>query len=145
MKRNLLFVILLFAAFNAFAQAPFTHYRPAPDVQYSPQPSNDYNNLFNYNYNTTPNYYNSTPQPQQQEPSQILSTRGYYIKNGQWNSVLLKVKVVGERVYVVGIKRENTGWNDCNYQAYTTNLMQQEIKQNFDYYIGDYNYGKIYF
>lgn len=105
--------------------------------------SNSYNNNNYQNYNP---YNYSTPQrPQQQKKSQIVSTRGYYINNNQWNSVLLKVQVIDEKIYVVGIKRSSTGWSNESIRAYSTELMQKEIKDNFDYYIGDYVYGRIYF
>ncbi len=141
MKKYLFVTILLLTSITVFAQnAPFVIYTPAPDIRSS---NNNYNNYYNYN-NNYDNLYNIQPR-QQEHSSQTLSTRGYYIKNNQWVPVLLKVKVTEDNVYVVGIKRSTTGWSNESIRAYSTELMQKEIKDNFDYYIGDYVYGKIYF
>lgn len=140
MKKYLFVTILLLTSITVFAQnAPFVIYTPAPDIR----SNNSYNNYYNYN-NNYDNLYNIQPR-QQEHSSQTLSTRGYYIKNNQWNPILLKVQIVGEDIRVIGIKRQTVGWTKSDYKAYSTQLMQQEIKDNFDYYIGDYEYGKIYF
>lgn len=126
------------------ASAQFTTFEPViVDRNGNRVQMNSGTNSYNNNYNTNPYNY-STPKRQQQ-PAQVISTRGYYIKNNQWNSVLIRVKVVGEDVYVVGIKRQTTGWANSSSKAYSTQFMQQEIRDNFDYYIGDYIYGNIYF
>ena len=140
MKKYLFVTLLLLTSITVFAQnAPFVIYTPAPDVR----SNNSYNNYYNYN-NNYDNLYNFQ-QRQQDRSSQILSIRGYYIKNNQWNPILLKVKIIGEDIWVTGIKRGSVGWTNSNNKAYSTQFMQQEIKDNFDYYIGDYEYGKIYF
>ena len=97
----------------------------------------------NYNY-YNPNI-NDTPQGFQQAPSQVSSIRGYYIKNNQWNSVLIRVKIVGENISVVGVKR-SIGWDNRNFYIYKVSpTMSQEIKDNFEYYINAYDFGNIYF
>lgn len=127
------------------ASAQFTTFEPViVDRNGNRVQMNSGNNNYNNYYNTNPYNY-STPQRQQQQPSQLLSTRGYYINDNQWNSVLLRVKVVGEDVYVVGIKRQATGWSNSSSKAFSTQFMQQEIKDNFDYYVRDYIFGNIYF
>lgn len=129
------------------ASAQFTTYEPViVDRNGNWVNYNNHNNNSNYSnpYNDN-SYQYRTPQRSQQQQSQTISTRGYYINNNQWKSVLLKVQIVDEKVYVVGIKRQATGWSNDRVRAYSTELMQKEIKDNFDYYIGDYVYGKIYF
>ena len=66
--------------------------------------SNNYNN-----YNNENNYNYSIPQrSEQQQQSQILSTRGYYFNNNQWNPVLLRVKVIGENAHnFISLNRKN--------------------------------------
>lgn len=136
MKKSLFIIFAMF--FSITASAQFVIYESAEG--YGSRSQQQYNNSGYNNYNLD-QYYQAPPKPQ----SQIISTRGYYIKNNQWNSVLLKVKVVGNDVYVVGIKRQSTGWSNSNTKASTTDIMQREIKDNFDYYIRDYGYGIIYF
>ena len=127
------------------ASAQFTTFEPViVDRNGNRVQMNSGNNSYNNYYNMNPYNY-GTPQRQQQQPTQVISTRGYYIKNNQWNSVLIRVKVVGEDVYVVGIKRQATGWSNSSSKASSTQFMQQEIRDNFDYYVGDYVYGNIYF
>ena len=143
MKKFMFIATALLMSLSASAQ--FTVFEPVIVdrngnwVNRESNSSRDYNNSYDFNM----------PQPsqpsQQQQQSQVFSTRGYYINNNQWVSVLLKVKVIEDNVYVVGIKRSTTGWSNESIRAYSTELMQKEIKDNFDYYIGDYVYGKIYF
>ena len=140
MKKLLSLLAVMLIAITADAQAPFTYYRPV-----QPSTGGDSYSQPSYNYGNSNSYYYSAPQSSQQEGSQVLSTRGYYFKDNQWNTVLLRVKVVGNNVYVVGIKRSSTGWSQQSTKASTTDYLQKEIKEVFDYYIGDYVYGRIYF
>lgn len=143
MKRLMLIGAVMMMSLSTSAQ--FTTFEPViVDRNGNRVQMNSSNNSYNNYYNTTPYNY-GTPQRQQQQPAQVISTRGYYIKNNQWNSVLIRVKVVGEDVYVVGIKRQATGWSNSSSKASSTQFMQQEIRDNFDYYVGDYVYGNIYF
>lgn len=139
--------VLMAMMMSLTASAQFTTYKPViVDRNGNWVNYNDGNNNSNYSnpYNNN-TYQYRTPQRSQQQQSQTISTRGYYIYNNQWKSVLIKVQIIDDKVYVVGIKRQSTGWANEKKQAYSTQLMQQEIKDNFDYYIGDYVYGKIYF
>lgn len=139
--------LLMAMMMSLTASAQFTTYKPViVDRNGNWVNYNDGNNNSNYSnpYNNN-TYQYRTPQRSQQQQSQTISTRGYYIYNNQWKSVLIKVQIIDDKVYVVGIKRQSTGWANEKKQAYSTQLMQQEIKDNFDYYIGDYVYGKIYF
>lgn len=148
MKKLLSLLAVMLIAITADAQAPFTYYRPVQPSTggdgYS-QPSYNYGNSYSNGYGNSNSYYYSAPQSSQQEGSQVLSTRGYYIKDNQWNTVLLRVKIVDEKVYVVGIKRSTTGWSEQSSRASSTNLLQKEIRDVFDYYVNDYIYGRIYF
>lgn len=163
MKQLLSFFAVLFVSVAVYAQSPFMVYKPfmsdrngnRTDMSNGSK-SNNYNNYYNYKspqrsnsygnnyYNYNP-YYNSSSQQSQQKMSQLISTRGYYIKNNQWWSVPLRVKIIDERVYVIGIKRQSTGWANETIKASSTDFMQKEIRDNFDYYIRDYGYGVIYF
>lgn len=158
MKKLLSLLAVMLIAISADAQAPFTYYRPLqpstgggsnsqPSYNYGNGYGNSYGNSYGNNYGNSygNSYYNSAPRSTQQEEAQVLSTRGYYVKDNQWNTVLLRVKVVGNNVYVVGIKRSSTGWSQQSTKASTTDHLQKEIKEVFDYYIGDYVYGRIYF
>ena len=134
--------VMLFLLMCLSASAQFVVYRSLEPVN-SNNGSNSYNNSNSNSYEQ----FNYTP-PQRTQPqsqSQVISIRGYYVKDNQWNTVLLRVSVINDNVYVVGIKRNSTGWSNSKIKAYSTELMQQEIKDAFDYYIGDYVYGKIYF
>lgn len=145
MKKAMFVLMAMMMSLTASAQ--FTTYKPViVDRNGNWVNYNDGNNNSNYSnpYNNN-TYQYRTPQRSQQQQSQTISTRGYYIYNNQWKSVLIKVQIIDDKVYVVGIKRQSTGWANEKKQAYSTQLMQQEIKDNFDYYIGDYVYGKIYF
>lgn len=139
MKKSLFFIVAMLVSTTASAQ--FVVFESATvgsnSRKIQQQSSNDsYNGYYNQNQ-----YYQSPQRPQ----TQVLSTRGYYIKDNQWNSVLLRVKIIGDDIYVIGINRQSTGWSNCSSKASSTQFMQQNIKDNFDYYIGDYVYGKIYF
>ncbi len=142
MKKLLSILAVMSITITAYAQAPFTIYKPllpSTGGSYS-QPSYNFGNSYDEG-----NYYHyNAPRSNRQENSQVISTRGYYVKDSQWYSVLLKVKVIGEDVYVVGIKRA-TGWSRQSTKAYPTDYLQEKIKEVFDYYIGDYIYGRIYF
>jgi hypothetical protein len=148
MKKLLSILAVMLIAISADAQAPFTYYRPAqPSTgggNYS-QPSYNYGNGYGNSYGNSNSYYNSTPRYSQPQAAQVLSTRGYYYKDNQWHAVLLRVKIVDEKVYVVGIKRSTTGWSEQSSRASSTNLLQKEIRDVFDYYVNDYVYGRIYF
>lgn len=137
MKKSLFIIFAMF--FSITASAQFVIFESVEG--YGNRSQQQYNNSGYNSYNNQNQYYQAPPKPQ----SQIISTRGYYIKDNQWNSVLLKVKVVGNDVYVVGIKRQTTGWTESNLKAHSTLLRQQEIKDNFDYFVGDYVYGDIFF
>lgn len=141
MKKLLSCLLVMLVSISASAQVQFYQYKP-----YQPSRSgNSYGNNYGNNYGSDNLFNYSTPQRPQQQYSQIISTRGYYIKGNQWHSVLLRVKVIDEQVYVVGIKRSTTGWSNEPTRAYSTELMQKDIKENFDYYINDYINGRIYF
>ena len=140
MKKFLLTAVFAVLALTVSAQysAPFTTYTPVYVDGYG-NSSQQYSNPF---ANSEP-IFTPPSQPQQQQ-SQILSTRGYYFKNNQWNSVLVKVQVIGDYVYVVGVKKQ-TGWSSDKLKASSTQLMPQNIRESFDYYVSDYSYGRIYF
>lgn len=142
MKKLVFILLTLLMCLSASAQ--FVVYRSLEPVNSNnganSYNNSNYNNYYQFNY-TPPQRSQSQPQPQ----SSVISIRGYYVKDNQWNTVLLRVSVINDDVYVVGIKRNSTGWSNSKIKAYSTELMQQEIKDAFDYYIGDYVYGKIYF
>ena len=146
MKKLLLFLSVMLISLSASAQ--FTVYKPVIVDKNGNWVNRNDNNSNNYNPNNDNIYNFSTPQrsqQQQQQQSPAISIRGYYNSNDQWKSVLIKVQIIDKKVYVVGIKRQTTGWSNEKTRAYSTELMEKEIKDNFDYYIGDYVYGKIYF
>lgn len=145
MRKHLLFIALMLITGKSSAQ--FTVYKPVIVDRNGNwvNRNNETNSPGLAPFDINPYNFGSTPQQPQVQESQVISTRGYYINNNQWNSVLIKVQIIGDNVYVVGIKRQSVGWTNEKTRAYSTELMQKEIKDNFDYYIGDYSYGKIYF
>ena len=144
MKKNLLIILTSIISLSASAQ--FTTFEPVIVDRYGNRVEM---NSSRSNSNSSSNYYNYNPynyqQRQQVHSSQTLSTRGYYIKNNQWHPVLLKVKVIGEEIWVTGIKRQTIGWSNCDKRVNSTRYLQEEISNSFDYYVGDYEFGNIYF
>ena len=109
MKKLMLIISVMLISISASAQ--FTTYEPViVDRSGNRVDLNSGSNSYGFNNQYNPYNYSSPQRPQQVQPqaqpqveSQVISTRGYYIKNNQWNSVLIRVKVVGENVYVVGV------------------------------------------
>ena len=145
MKKIIFIALTMMVSLAASAQysAPFVIYTP---ITGGSNGSNS-NNLNSNNYGGyNPFGYDSYSMPgrsHQQQESQVLSTRGYYKKNGQLCSVLIRVQVRGNDVYVVGIKKSSVGWTNTQIKAET--LLFDELKDHFDYYVHDYSYGRIYF
>ena len=129
----------MFVSITSFAQ--FTIYEPATVDRNSGNPNSGYYNNRNYNNYNSYNY----SIPQQPQSSQTSTVRGYYIRNNQWQSVLMRVRIDGDNVYINGIKR-SMGWDNTKYPIYSVQpTMPQQIKDNFEYYIDAYGYGRIYF
>jgi hypothetical protein len=142
MKKFILTALVMLVSITSFAQ--FTVYEPAT-VDRSRNSGNSYSGYYynNRNYNNYNSYNYSVPQ--QPQSSQTSTVRGYYIRNNQWQSVLLRVRIDGDDVYINGIKR-SMGWDNNKYPIYSVQpTMPQTIKENFEYYINAYDYGKIYF
>ena len=57
----------------------------------------------------------------------------------------MRVRIDGDNVYINGFKR-SMGWDNTKYPIYSVQpTMPQQIKDNFEYYIDAYGYGRIYF
>ena len=141
MKKFILTALVMLVSITAFAQ--FTVYEPVI-VERNRNSGNTNSGYYNNRSYGNNNYYNYST-PQQTQPSQTTTVRGYYIKNNQWHSVLMRVRIDGDDVYINGIKR-SMGWDNNKYPIYSVQpTMPQTIKENFEYYINAYDYGKIYF
>lgn len=141
MKKFILTTLVMLTSITAFAQ--FTVYEPVI-VERNRNSGNTNSGYYNNRSYGNNNYYNYST-PQRAQPSQTTTVRGYYIKNNQWNSVLMRVKIDGDDVYVNGIRR-SMGWDNTKYPIYSVQpTMPQQIKENFEYYINAYDYGRIYF
>lgn len=140
MKKCILLVAMLMSI-NSYAQ--FTTYEPVI--------VDGNGNWVNRNSGSYPNYSPDNYRAPQRAPQRsqqnnpIISTRGYYFKDKELKTVLLRVKMIDDNLYVVGIKRNSTGWSNTKTKVSSTQFMQKEIRDIFDYYIRDYNYGIIYF
>lgn len=130
MKKTFLSFFLSLCASLSFAQSPFTIYTPAD------------------NYPSNPHYN----QPQQTQP-RLQRITGYYVKNGDFQRINIKVNVVetysGENVYVRQYQDiYQSNWVGCNNQAVSINQHSNDpdvIKRNFDWKCYIMNIGWVYF
>lgn len=150
MKRLFFSLICMLSFMNLFAQLDiWSDYEPTTP---SRSTTNSYSDILSDYEPATSLFGNKNNENTRSQKTQenIVRTNGYYLNNGRFVRVTIKVNVTSEvgreQLYLRGIYNNVSGvWSDCNSRASrVTNMDSQTIRENFNWKVYQMSFGTIY-
>lgn len=150
MKRMLFSFICMLSFTNSFAQLDiWADYEPTTP---SRSTTNSYSDILS-DYEPATSMFgdkNNRNTRSQKTQENIVRTNGYYLNNGRFVRVTIKVNVTSEvgreQLYLRGIyNNASGGWSDCNSRASrVTHMDSKTIRENFNWKVYHMTLGTIY-